>query len=430
MQTVGEKLAIIADDLTGACDTACQFARYGFQPIILHSLDSRPAPRYPFVVVNSDSRKQEACLAHQKVLHLGKDLLGQGYSLFYKKMDSTLKGNWGAELSAVVKLTRPEIVVVAPAFPAWGRITIGGIQCAQGRPVFEPPASTSNLRPWESANLVEVLQAHFGNRVCLFRSSAVKKGPASLAKQMEAARFRGFPFQVFDALREDDLGTVALAGCRLECHLLWTGSAGLARYLPLGWGCKLKSERPVPPQSAEPALVINGSFNLANAAQLDVLSEAGFAVVVWIEDEDSHPNASTQVKMQTLLNALQRGANAAVSVRLNKPIRSADHLQRLQDALQSVAFQCLQLQPLAGTVIIGGDTAMNFYRKLGASALRIEGEVQPGIPYGRWVGSSLDGQPLVTKAGGFGQADTLVRAVEFLKGQDYGRLSLGQREAP
>jgi len=55
------------------------------------------------------------------------------------------------------------------------------------------------------------------------------------------------------------------------------------------------------------------------------------------------------------------------------------------------------------------------YEKTGASGIRMIGEVQPGIPYGQWIGGLLDNQPVVTKAGGFGQADTLTRATEFLR---------------
>ena len=68
-------------------------------------------------------------------------------------------------------------------------------------------------------------------------------------------------------------------------------------------------------------------------------------------------------------------------------------------------------------ILIGGDTAIKIYRSLDAAAIRIEGEVQPGVPHGRWVGGRFSELPVVTKAGGFGQADTLVTAVAFLKGK-------------
>ena len=116
------------------------------------------------------------------------------------------------------------------------------------------------------------------------------------------------------------------------------------------------------------------------------------ASLLWIEDEDSANSAQTRAKLDQVCQALQAGIDVAVSVRLNKPVRSGDDMQRLQDALQFAALQCLQLRPLAGMVLVGGETAMKLYRGAGATALRMEGEVQPGIPCSRWIGGLLDGQ--------------------------------------
>ena len=58
---------------------------------------------------------------------------------------------------------------------------------------------------------------------------------------------------------------------------------------------------------------------------------------------------------------------------------------------------------------------MKVYESTGASGIRMLGEVLPGIPYGQWIGGLLNKQPVVTKAGGFGQADTLITATEFLR---------------
>jgi uncharacterized protein YgbK (DUF1537 family) len=421
MQYSGASLAVVADDLTGACDTACQFALYGFRPMVLCSPETALFSQSSLIVINTDSRRHDARSAYQKVTESAQLLLREQYLPVYKKMDSTLKGNWAPELAAMVRTVQPELVVVAPAFPAWDRTTVDGTQCYQGKPV--PETRTSGLASTETRagqvfpNLFQVLQSQFGKRVCLFKRSAYKKGPAALAKQIETALFRGYAIQVFDAVHDDDLKTIVMAGCHLENRVLWTGSAGLARYLPLGWGCSPKPHVQGFERRPEPVLVINGSLNPMNAEQIHHLQQARSAPALWIEDEDSENSANTQAKVGEVLNLLQGGMESVVSVRLNKPIRSAAQLQRLQDALQFAALQCLHSRKLAGTVLVGGETAMKLYRKVSAAALRIDGEVQPGVPYGLWIGGLLDGQALVTKAGGFGQPDTLVKAVAFLKGE-------------
>ncbi len=354
----------------------------------------------------------------RKSSHIASALLRAHYLPFYKKLDSTLKGPWCAELAGMARAVKPEIIVVAPAFPAWGRTTVGGVQCVQGRPVWEsrfhalphgdgPPAG-------EPGDLVHALQSQFGKRVRHVRRASLKRGAAAVAKEMDAAQFQGFPFMVFDAEVEEDLRTITLAGCRLERRILWAGSGGLARCLPMAWG--LRTRQNEFHLSCAQTLAINGSFNPANKEQLGCLEEGG-TTVYWIEDEDAEDETRCRRKVESLLGLLDQGRDLALSVRLNKPIRSAGQLQRLQDALQFAATRCLAAADKIGLILIGGDTAIKLYRNLQAGAIRIEGEVQPGVPHGRWVGGRLGGQPVVTKAGGFGQVDTLAKAAAFLKGK-------------
>jgi uncharacterized protein YgbK (DUF1537 family) len=163
------------------------------------------------------------------------------------------------------------------------------------------------------------------------------------------------------------------------------------------------------------SLVINGSFNPANRDQLAHLEQGG-TKVFWLEDQDVEDRSLCQRKLASLAALLEQGQDVALSVRLAKAIKSTDQLQRLQDALQWVAAGCVAAAKNTGLVLIGGDTSIKLFRNLEATAIRVEGEVQPGVPYGQWVGGRLNEQPLVTKAGGFGQTDTLAKSVAFLKG--------------
>src|SRR5437773_834764 len=130
-------LAIIADDLTGACDTACQFCRYGLQTAVIHFSRSDWDSSVEVLAVNTDSRKQSTTKAHENVYTISKQLIETGRLPFYKKIDSTLQGNWCSELSALTKAWRPDIILIAPAFPSWGRTTENGIQRLNGNPVSE-----------------------------------------------------------------------------------------------------------------------------------------------------------------------------------------------------------------------------------------------------------------------------------------------------
>ena len=110
-----------------------------------------------------------------------------------------------------------------------------------------------------------------------------------------------------------------------------------------------------------------------------------------------------------------------MSLRLDQRIRSRGHLQQLQQALQSAAGRLLDTGAPGAVILVGGDTALKVYEQCRAQGIRILGEVEPGIPWGRWIGGRLEGLPVVTKAGGFGNADTLCNLARFLTGRPPGK---------
>jgi uncharacterized protein YgbK (DUF1537 family) len=70
---------------------------------------------------------------------------------------------------------------------------------------------------------------------------------------------------------------------------------------------------------------------------------------------------------------------------------------------------------LSGMVLTGGDTAIHVCRALGAEAIEIIKEVTVGIPLGRLVGGKLSGLQVVTKAGAFGNEESLVLAIKAIR---------------
>ncbi|MCL1993078.1 MAG: four-carbon acid sugar kinase family protein, partial [Spirochaetes bacterium] len=63
----GEKIFILADDLTGANDTAIQFVKHGFSALVAidDSLSNPPVfSGYDVVSINSDSRRMDGQTAY------------------------------------------------------------------------------------------------------------------------------------------------------------------------------------------------------------------------------------------------------------------------------------------------------------------------------------------------------------------------------
>ena len=407
-------LAVIADDLTGSCDTAAQFSRFGMRVAVTGaSAPDRPLD-LDLVVVNTASRGLPAERARQVAARSAKALLASGSRPVYKKVDSTLKGPWCQELAAVMAAVRPDLTLVAPAFPAWRRTTRGGTLLLDGRPLPPRPARGPGATEIGSGDLLGRLRAEFGSQVELVRRDLLRLAPATVEKRIQTARRKGHRVLLFDIESDSDLERLALTGRRLDESVLWVGSAGLARFLPPSWGVSQTPAAPAGLDAKGPVLLICGSLNLVNMPQLEQLGQRGLATAITLRDEDTDSPPRMENKLKLALETLARQQSVALSLRLNQRIRSRGHLQQLQQALQSAAGRLLDTGAPGAVILVGGDTALKIYEQCRARGIRILGEVEPGIPWGRWIGGRLEGLPVVTKAGGFGNADTLCNLARFL----------------
>lgn len=128
------KLAVIADDLTGALDSTAPFAGRGLVVEVALTAEAAPevaASGADIIVINTASRELSAEAAHDAVARAA-SAIPAGLRLF-KKVDSRLKGHVVPEISALT-FTH---ALAAPAIPAFGRIVRGGMMTGFGvdRPI-------------------------------------------------------------------------------------------------------------------------------------------------------------------------------------------------------------------------------------------------------------------------------------------------------
>ncbi|MGE5855892.1 MAG: four-carbon acid sugar kinase family protein, partial [Syntrophaceae bacterium] len=140
---------VIADDLTGANDTGVQFAKQGLKTIVLMYVPAAPSELDEDVlVVDTQSRALSPTEAYRKVTETA--LLFKNRDQFqtlYKKIDSTLRGNLGTEIDAIMDACGLELAIVAPAFPANGRMTVGGCHFLGNAPLEATEISRDPLCP-------------------------------------------------------------------------------------------------------------------------------------------------------------------------------------------------------------------------------------------------------------------------------------------
>src|SRR5215216_6888123 len=160
------RVAIIADDLTGAADTGVQLARAGYRTaVVFRDSPMPPAEDLDAVALDTDSRAMPAGFAAKRVLEAGHAV--RHARIVYKKLDSTLRGPIAAELTAALEATGRHRVVVAPAFPSAGRTTVDGVQMVRGVPVHETEAKNDPRTPVREGHVPTLLATAFPSVVSL-----------------------------------------------------------------------------------------------------------------------------------------------------------------------------------------------------------------------------------------------------------------------
>jgi uncharacterized protein YgbK (DUF1537 family) len=153
------RLGIIADDLTGAADTALSFWETGIAATIQLDLaeGAITTTSLAAIAVDTDSRHLAPDEAGQRVAQAIRHLQAAGIDRFYKKIDSTLRGNIGAEIEAALDATQASHAIVCPAFPATGRTVVHGRVQVDGVDLMETSIATDPRNPVPSSRIAEVL---------------------------------------------------------------------------------------------------------------------------------------------------------------------------------------------------------------------------------------------------------------------------------
>ncbi|WP_347551300.1 four-carbon acid sugar kinase family protein [Pseudalkalibacillus hwajinpoensis] len=427
------KLAVIADDLTGANDTGVQFAKQGLDTTVLFP-DTILQPTNmtgDVIVLNSNSRALPAENAHTIVADLSKQLLHLGVSSVLKKIDSTMRGNIGTEIDAVMDVYEFNTALVVPAFPKSGRVTINGIHYVDGVPLEQTEIANDPTCPVKKSYLPELLQEQSKRNVELITIQDVRKGKEHLAERMKALSPQNpSKIVVVDAETDEELQIIVEATKLLKENILWVGSAGIAYHL-----CNSFHDRELSIESCEdkqlPLLIVAGSISGITHRQVEELKkktsieEIMISPYKFLSEEERQGEIERAVKLGEafldkgdLIVSTNRDADAIKQVReiqQSLGLSNMDVGSRIASALGTIAGRLIESKRIQGAVLTGGDIAGATCKGLNGKGIRIIGEVEDGLPYGKLLGGLYDSLLLATKAGAFGSEQALVKALQTLR---------------
>jgi uncharacterized protein YgbK (DUF1537 family) len=344
-------LRLLADDLTGALDSAAEFVALT-GPVQTFWHGAIPAELPPNAALDSGTRELDASSAAAIVHRMMPHIASGGIA--FKKIDSLLRGHTIAELAAC--MNDWHYCALAPAFPYQGRITKDGRQHARNADGTWHPVG--------------------GNLVAALKTAGIAAQPGHFNTALQPG------ITVFDAETDDDLRQVVAAVRRHPHRVLWSGTGGLARALAAG--VPAPSLPPIP----GPILGLFGSDQPATAAQLAACEPHRI---------NTTDTAAISHRLNTTGLALASFNVPAGTSREAAASQIADQGQELARTL-----------PPPGTLIVaGGETLRTLCQALGATSLEVQGRIVPGVPRSIMRGGRWNGVTVVSKSGAFGHTNFL-----------------------
>lgn len=367
-------LGIIADDLTGACDVAACFAPQLGSVEVAVSLDCESAGGECPQVINTQSRLENCESARDLLCRVGSALASK--RVVFKKIDAGLRGPVGAELTGLLagvsRSGKKWSCVVAPAIPSIGRTTRGGVQYDQGIPIDQGALINDPHSPPASADIRQIIKQTGGGE-----------------------------FLVADAESSEDLDRIVDTHLAEE-RVVFAGSLGLARALAGRLRGNYRSVVAGPP--ARRPILACGSRHPLSSKQVEQAQRGGIRILGFDPAQRRFDAAIERDWSGPLLVRILPGEDP------NSAPVSGTLLASFVEALGSLQEQ---LHP-DGWAVIGGETAYQLLRRLGARCLEVLERKAEVIASSRIVGGVMDGCRFVSKGGSVGPDDAASQMLSLL----------------
>ncbi|MFD0267260.1 four-carbon acid sugar kinase family protein [Streptomyces sp. NPDC127106] len=378
------RIAVLADDLTSAGDGAAPFRRTGHDARILFRLPEAAAgPPRGVTAVDLGTRVTDEETAAARARQAAR--LFAEADVLLKTVDSTLRGHVRAEILAARSGSGRRAVIVAPAFPAEGRVTVGGVQHVRGVPVHESEFARDPVHPVRCSDLAELLP------------DAVPLGPDRAG---DLPRLIGAGAMVaYSAQQDVDLDRLVASVPRPD-EVLWVGSPGLAAALARHCARDAAAPPPVTAPARRP-LVVVGSANPATRRQLAALCDRA----------DVRAVAATDDPAATVAD-LSRMTAPVLALHTPDQRLPRDTARALGRAMADAVRKLIEEDRVDALVLTGGETAAEVLDALGVTGLSLADEPEPGVARGTLLDPPA--LPVLIKAGGFGDDTTLVRLCQLL----------------
>lgn len=423
-------VGIIADDLTGANDTALQFHNQGAKTKILLDTSYTPDRKDTTEVwaISSESRNCSTEEALTKVASAVKTFADNfSFEYYYKKIDSTLRGHIALETLTMVDILEYDAAIIIPAFPQEGRITVGGYHLLKSIPIGRTEIAMDPHSPILESHIPTLLKSQLPDDkkdlIGVLDLKTVMNGAGPILIRINDLIREGKKLIVADSTSITDIEQIALAVCKCDKKLLPTGTAAGAQVFGKNWLADIEVENKTVKIPNLPKLIVSGTATQITAEQITKLEQSddydnvNFIplevrdILCGIDDElvsrivtNLKSGVTVCVHTSHLITNFDGFSDDSEMAELTKEKFASmitDYLAELTNQVLSEINVIL--------ITLGGETSYKCCSKIESKMLRLVDEVAPAIS----ICSDANEQWIVTKSGNLGKSKTLIEILDY-----------------
>lgn len=430
---LSDLVGIIADDLTGANDTALQFHKRGANTKIL--LDSECLQKGNVAsevwALSSESRNVPAEVAISRVEKAVNTFADNfSFDYYYKKIDSTLRGHIALETLTMLNILDYDAAIIIPAFPQEGRITVGGYHLAKGTPIGRTEIAIDPHSPITESHVPTLLKSQLGETssdiVGTIDLRTVMNGAGPILVRINELINEGKRLIVADATSLTDIEQIALAINKSDKKILPTGTAATAQVMSKYWLAGIEKEDNTKISTSKlPILIMSGTATQITANQIVKLEQSDdFENINFIAlDTNTIIDGVKEDLVQRIVNNLSSGAVVCVHTSnlvanfdgfsedsLNAELTKEKFAGMITDFISELTKQVLAKINVI-LVSLGGETSYKCCKAIESNELQLIDEVSSAIS----LCTDSEKRFIITKSGNLGNTNTLIEILNYLK---------------
>lgn len=421
-----QKYIVIADDLTGSNATCSLFKKIGLRAASILKLQGVINYDVDVISYSTASRGLDKEEAYKKVSEAIKILKNKDVLVYNKRIDSTLRGNIGTEINAMLdNLEDDRIAVVIPSYPDSGRIVVNKTMLVNGVLLENSDAGKDPKTPIKTSCVESLIQKGIKYSSTYFTLSDIEQPIEEIVKKIQEA-IKKSRVLIFDAVNNEDIIKISKAIIHSDIDIVTVDPGPFTLYYSKELQKKNHLEKKI--------LMVIGSVTATTKKQIEYILQEEDIFLVKMKVEDFFEKETCLKEIERVIAYIKKGiASYDLFLVTTSPIgdEKKTDLQKLAENLNTTVEEISKIiantltetvvkilketEKFEGVYSSGGDITIALLEKLKAIGVEIREEVIPLAAYGRIIGGDFPNLKLVSKGGMVGDEKTIKLCLHKIK---------------